>query len=98
MQKAFAKSGAFWNWLVRSSADPQSVGMTVKGLTTLGAVQFLFSVLGMFGIHPSFDLNSLGDALYTVTYGGLTLVAAIVAFLGALRKAWNTLFPSQPVG
>lgn len=71
---------------MQSSADPQAVALTVKGVVSLTLVQTLFGLLPMVGVHPSFSLGDLGDALYTVVYGGLSIVSAAMAIWGAIRK------------
>lgn len=92
----FKNSGTFWNWFVVSSADANSVALTVKGFTSLAVVQAGFSLLGVLGYHPAFDLNGLGDALYAVVYGGLSAVSAALGTYGALRKLYLLIVPPKP--
>lgn len=92
INKIFSGSHALWNWVVTSSADPNQVALTVKGFLSLGVVQTIFSLLPLVGIHPSFDLNGLGDQVYTVVYGGLSLITGGIGFVGALRKLLYTFF------
>lgn len=96
LNKIFAKSHILLNWLVISSSDPQAVAMTAKGLMSLGAVQAIFGMLPFLGFHPTFDLNSLGDQIYAITYGTLTAVSGIMLVVGGLRKVWNYFFGYQP--
>ena len=91
MQKVFANSHAFWNWLVTSSSDPTQLALTAKGLMSLGTVQAIFAMLPMIGIHPSFDLNGLGDQIYTVVYAGASAISAIAIFVGGAEKIYRTL-------
>lgn len=91
MQKIFAGSHAFWNWLVVSSSDPTQVALTVKGLTSLGITQAVFAMLPLLGLHPSFDLNTLGDQLYTLVYGGLVAVSTVVTVYAAFMKVYRTV-------
>lgn len=94
VKKIFAGSGDFWNKIVVSSADPTAVALTAKGFVSLGIVQAIFGVLPLLGFHPSFDLNGVGDQIYTVTYSVLSAVSGIVAVVGAVRKAWLYFFPA----
>lgn len=96
IKNIFAKSHPFWSWLLASSSNPDQVALTAKGLVSLGAVQAIFGLLPLIGLHPGFDLNGLGDQLYAVTYSVFSAVAALAALVGAIRKAWVFFFPAAP--
>lgn len=87
----------FFVWLVQSSSDPNKVALTVKAVFSLGVIQGIFALLPSLGIHPTFDLNTVGDSIYSIVYTGLNGVAAIAVFIGAVRKVWNTVVKPTPV-
>ncbi len=87
----------FFNWLVKSSADPSQVALTVKGLVSLGVVQGIFALLPSIGLHPTFSLDTLGNAVYSLIDGVLSLVAAIVSLVGIVRKVILTFKPVPPI-
>lgn len=81
----------FFNWLLISSENPSQGALLMKGLTSLGVVQLLFStVLPSLGVHVAWDLSSVGDSLYNITFALLTAISAGVALVGGVRKLWNT--------
>ena len=86
----FTNSGKFWNWVVQSSADPNTVGLTVKGVVTF-IIPYLLTFLPALGVNVSFDLNSLPDIIYSVVVSVFTLVAATMTVFGAIRKLVLTL-------
>jgi hypothetical protein len=101
-QKIFQASSKFWNWIVTSSQDPSQVALTVQGFFSLGVIESVFALLPTFGIHPSFTLNNLGDCVAGAVQATLTLVAAVTALYGAIRKVYLTInakpsTPSTPV-
>ncbi len=88
----------FFDWLLKSSSDPSEVALTAKGLVGLGIVQGVFALLPSVGIHPSFDLNTLGDVIYSVVNAVLTAIAGIATLIGVIRKVYLTLqTPPPPV-
>lgn len=81
------------NWILLSSQSPSEAALTAKGLLSFGVVQVVFNnLLPLLGVHPSFDLNTLGDAIYSVVFSVLNLVSAAAALMGIVRKVWYTFF------
>lgn len=86
----FPKSNKVWNWLVVSSKDPAQVASTVRGFASFAAVQAIAQVLPFLGIHVSIDFASAGDALYTIVYGGLSIITLVQGIWGGIRKLINS--------
>lgn len=83
----FTNSSRFWNWLVVSSVDPQSVALSVQGFFSMAIVQTLFSLLPVIGIHPSFTLAMLSSGITSAIYTIATIVTSLVTLYGLFRKA-----------
>lgn len=69
----------FWNWLAKSSANPDEVALTVKGLVT----SLLPIVLIVFH-NP--NLSTLPDAVYSIVVAALGVCSAVAVVIGLLRK------------
>lgn len=81
----------FWNWLVRSSADPNKLSTTVKGFL-LGVLPLLVLAFGM--AHVNLDSERLtviiNDLALVIQYA-LGTVSAAVSVYGLIRKLVKTL-------
>lgn len=69
----------FWNWLVKSSADPSEVALTAKGL-----ISSLLPILLVFVHNP--NLTNLPDDVYTVIVALFTVYSAVSIVVGIARK------------
>lgn len=78
----------FWNWLVKSSADPTSVALTAKGL-----ISTVIPVLMVFVHNP--NLNNLPDEIYSLVIGLFGAYSAIAIVIGIVRKIALSLNPPQ---
>ena len=92
MNKLFSESSKVWNWIVQSSANPQQVSLTVRGVL-VGVIPFLMQFLPMFGIHVSPDFNNIPDYVEAIVYYGLTIVASVMTAYGFFRKVFNAFVP-----
>lgn len=80
-----------WNWLVFSSADPQRVSLTVKGVL-IGALTYATVLAGFAHIAlPSDLLTQLIDQIVNLVQSFLMVVAIITATAGIIRKVGKTL-------
>jgi len=78
-------------WLLQSSADPNEVSLTIKGLL-IGAIPVVMAVLGLAHINLGQDqLTGIVDALVNVVQIALTLFSAVATLYGLVRKVWNTV-------
>jgi hypothetical protein len=67
------------NWFLKSSANPDEVAMTVKGIATL-AVGQVFTYLSTIGLNPSMVVATKDIAIASAVVG-----IALTVF-GAVRK------------
>jgi hypothetical protein len=72
---------AFWNWLVKSSADPTQVALTVKGI-----VSTVVPVLLVFVHNP--NLSTLPDDVYSLVVAAFALYSAVAVVYGFSRKIY----------
>lgn len=91
----FAKEawGKLVAWVVMSSANPQQVSLTIKGLAVT-AVPAILTFMGFVHIGTGIDvysLTSLFTSLANVVAALLTAVGLIMAFYGAARKVYNEI-------
>ena len=96
IKNIFANSSKFWNWLVVSSVDPQSVALSVQGFFSMAIVQTLFGFLPNIGIHPTFTLAMLSAGIVSAIYTIATIVTSIVTLYGLFRKAIVTIHNLVP--
>ena len=75
----FVNSNKFWAWLVTSSADPNSVALTVRGWM-VSIVPIL-----MYLLHNP-NLSSLPDDVYSIVIGVLAVVSTVATLIGLVRK------------
>lgn len=85
------------NFLLKSSADPRAVSLTVKGIL-LSLIPYALHSLELvcaFGAQCySLDANVLEVAIEAIADGvfyGLMFLSVGMTFWGALRKVWRTL-------
>lgn len=89
-----------WKWLIRSSENPQKVGLTVKGF-------LLFVLAQVTAVAPysctllkvCIDTGVLGqivEPVVGIVTGVLTIVSYIVMFIGIARKVvhWRWAAPA----
>lgn len=62
--------------ILRSSADPESVSLTVKSIVTL---------LVLWGFDASV-VNAVGNEVVNIIVAGSMLISAVTALVGILRK------------
>lgn len=80
-----------FQWLITSSADPEKVGLTVKGLLVgiVPALSVLLPILCsvvMFCVDLSL-INPAIDAITKIVVAVTTLVSAVMVLWGLVRKA-----------
>lgn len=82
---------AMWNWLVKSSADPAKVSLTVKGILT-GAIPAIIFIAPSLGLPiNSENIGSVTDLISAVVQYILGVIASLVTIYGLFRKIKNTL-------
>ena len=75
-------------WLVSSSADPNEVSATIKGLAAfIPAVLAATQLLGLDGLAFA-DLDALLDSLAGLAVGMIALISGAYAAFGLARKVW----------
>ena len=75
----------FWDWLVKSSVDPDKTSLSLKGFASLVANGLIF-----FGFLGKEDSDSLVEAVGILGFGAATAVSGIVTMFGLARKIANT--------
>jgi hypothetical protein len=76
-----------WEWLVKSSADPNKISLTIKGALSTAII-----VLGYFGITgQQLDVTSIADNSAEVIVQIVAAVTTLTTLYGAARKIWLTL-------
>lgn len=87
MKSILTTLGKIWSWIIFSSANPDKISLTIRGLASMGVVQVVFNqVLPLLGFHPAFDLNTFADAIASVVYWAAMVISGLVGAIGALRK------------
>jgi hypothetical protein len=82
-------------WLLQSSANPNEVSLTVKGLL-IGAVPVAMVFLGLAHVNLGQDqLTAVVDAIVNVFQDGLMLISAGATLYGIVRKVWLSLSASH---
>ena len=79
----------FLTWLLKSSADPKKLSLTLKGI-----IPFLVILIGWFGIGQDIVeplLSQTADAIVNVIVALLTALTAFQTLYGFVRKIWLTL-------
>ncbi len=78
---------AAWNWLVKSSKDPNKVSLTVKGAISTGII-----ALGYFGITGNeIDAVAIGENTAEIMAQAAAAITAIITIYGAGRKIYLSL-------
>lgn len=75
-----------WNWLVKSSVDPEKTALTVKGFLT-AVIPYLVIISGVLN-HPT-DANNLTlavDQVSNFVLGSLTVAGSVIGAWGLFRK------------
>lgn len=76
-----------WDWLVKSSKDPNKISLTVKGAISTAVV-----VLGYFGITGvGIDTAGLGDNVAEIAVQVVAAITALATLYGAIRKLYLTI-------
>lgn len=79
----------FWQWLVRSSSNPDELSATVKGLA--GFIPSIIIVTSILHLNVGADdLENFIKSLALFVSGFTTVVTAVVSVFGFLRKLWTT--------
>jgi hypothetical protein len=71
------------NWFLASSADPEAMGLTIKGILVL--------LTPLIATHFGLDAdtsNQLADTLAKLLVDGLALVGTAMTAFGLIRKMW----------
>ncbi len=80
---------SFLNWLLLSSNDPSQASLTFKGIL-LGGIPVIMSIVGFTHLAVSQDMvSTIINEVALIVQDGLFVVAACMAFYGALRKLFN---------
>lgn len=88
----------FLRWLVLSSADAGKYSLMVKGIL-LALIPTAITLAGLTDIHiPNQEILTLAVEQVAVAIQlGFGIIAAAVAFVGAVRKVLNTLHGKNEV-
>lgn len=81
-----------WDWLVKSSADPQKTALTVKaGLNTIIGILLV--------VGPAFHLNlgktqldEVAEAIVQMIIYAYAIISSVAMIMGFIRKIKITLF------
>lgn len=84
-----------WNWLITSSADPEKVSLTFKGIVT-GLATGLTILLGVAHINVGSQLTTLVDATVSFVQQVLVVISIGVTIVGLVRKLWITIQGQKP--
>lgn len=71
----------FWNWLMKSSANPTETALTAKGL-----VSTLLPIVLMVIHNP--NLNTLPDDVYSLIVAVFGVISAVMVVFGLARKIY----------
>jgi len=78
-------------WLVRSSADPARLSLTIKGIL-VGVVPVIMAVAGLANIDIGSDkVSAIIDGIASLVQVVLALVAMVMTAYGIVRKLYNTI-------
>jgi hypothetical protein len=84
-------------WIVMSSANPSEVALTIKGGLVF-LVPATMALAGVTHINVGQDqLNTLIDGFAAIVQTLLTVVSAVMVFVGMVRKLWITIHTHQAV-
>lgn len=71
------------SWFIASSANPESVGLTVRGFLVV-LVPLIASWLGL----DDASSNALVDAIVQLIVAAMTLIGVAMTVFGLVRKLW----------
>lgn len=74
---------SFISWLIISSANPESVGMTVRGIL----VVLVPLIASWFGLGQD-ESNALVEAIVQLIVSAMTLIGVAMTVFGLLRKLY----------
>lgn len=82
----------FWDWLVKSSQNPQKLSLTIKGVIA-GSAVYIVAILGMFGANgvTAEGVQTVGQTFGSLVEAILMTVSALTTAYGLSRKIWNTI-------
>ena len=90
IQKIAAYLDRVWNWLVMSSANENSIALTVKGSLATG-IAYIIGVTGAIHLQiPDLatNLNAFSDQVILVIQYALGIVGVISTIIGLARKIY----------
>lgn len=77
----------FWNWLGKSSENPEKVAMTVKGILTAN-----IGIIALIVFSGDTDkAMTVIDQITILISTAITLVGAVQTTFGLIRKIYNTV-------
>ena len=80
-----------WNWLVKSSADPQRLSLTIRA--GVPALVWFFMVSGNGNVDVN-AFNEVADKLADFAAIGVQFGLSAVALFGVVRKLWLSFKPA----
>ncbi len=83
-----------WVWIVRSSADPEKLSLTVKGLGALVPSLIAIAALVHVNVNPE-SVLALLDILAQWVALAATVISGIVTLYAATRKVARTVLGSN---
>jgi hypothetical protein len=93
-----------FNWLITSSADPANTSLAVKGMLTFAGGWLLHAVtlacgLGLYcvGIDATW-INQAIDQIVNAVYFGASLLGAVIAIVGLIRKLYHGRWSAASTG
>ena len=83
------------HWIIVSSADPNEVSLTLKGLFLTAIPSIMFAV-GIAHLNLGQDqVTGIFDSATAFVQTSLAVVGTAITLYGAVRKAYYTMFPPQ---
>ena len=79
----------FFNWLTRSSVDPENTALTVKGLLLANVSTILF-VLQL--LHINWSADQVSHEIQVVT----VVIGILLSIVGLVRKLYITFSSNTP--
>ena len=80
-----------WNWLVKSSANPNEVALTVKG-AIIGVIPVILIFLKVAGVDTigGQNIQDFADLIGGVIVAFLSGISTIITLIGFIRKVYLT--------
>lgn len=86
----------FWNWLVISSADPETISLSVRGIIG-GILTAITILLGLANIHVASDQVTIAvDATVKLVQAIAAFISAYAFLYGIIRKIYLTATGQNP--